>query len=64
MDPSYRSGREIPAVNIGFEDNLMEGAEEDVNMAMFLGRQVELKLYKLAVYEKGGHFDWQMGSTQ
>jgi hypothetical protein len=30
---------------------------------VFPGRQIELKLYKLAVYETGGHFDWHMDST-
>jgi hypothetical protein len=30
---------------------------------MFPGRQVTLKLYKLAIYEASGHFDWHMDST-
>ncbi|KIM79210.1 hypothetical protein PILCRDRAFT_74610, partial [Piloderma croceum F 1598] len=30
---------------------------------MFPDRQIELKLYKLAVYEHGSHFDWHMDST-
>jgi hypothetical protein len=30
---------------------------------MFPRRQIELKLYKLAVYKTGGHFDWHMDST-
>ena len=30
---------------------------------MFPGREVNVKLYKLAIYEPGGHFDWHMDST-
>ena len=63
MDPSYRSGREIPAVDIGFGKDLFRYVKGDVNVGMFPARQVELKLYKLAVYETGGHFDWHRDST-
>ena len=36
-----------------------------VQRAMFSGRKVDAKLYKLAVYEAGGYFasDWHMDST-
>lgn len=30
---------------------------------MFPGREIDVKLDKLAVYEAGGHFDWHMDST-
>ena len=68
LDPSYRSGREIPAEKIGFPDDemletLLETLAKDVREGMFPGRKVEVKLYKLAVYEPGGHFDWHMDST-
>ena len=64
MDPSYRSGREIPAVDIGFDNNtVLRDVTIDVKAGMFPGRRVEVKLYKLAVYEPGGHFDWHMDST-
>jgi hypothetical protein len=64
MDPSYRSGREIPAADIGFDKNTVLGdVREDVKAGMFPGRKVEVKLYKLAIYEPGGHFDWHMDST-
>jgi len=35
----------------------------DIKSGMFPGRKVEVKLYKLAIYEPGGHFDWHMDST-
>jgi hypothetical protein len=30
---------------------------------MFVGKNVTLKLYKLAIYGEGGHFDWHRDST-
>jgi 2OG-Fe(II) oxygenase superfamily len=64
MDPAYRSGREIPAADIGFTNNTVLGdVRIDVKSGMFPGRKVEAKLYKLAIYEPGGHFDWHMDST-
>jgi hypothetical protein len=64
MDLSYRNGREISAVAIGFDNNTVLGdVTEDVKAGMFPGRKVEVKLYKLAVYEPGGHFDWHIDST-
>ncbi|KAG1735486.1 hypothetical protein EDD22DRAFT_787695, partial [Suillus occidentalis] len=30
---------------------------------MFVGKSVTLKLYKLAIYGEGGHFDWHRDST-
>ena len=64
LDPSYRNGREIPAASIGFKTvDVMNDLEEHVNSTIFPGRQITLKLYKLAVYETGGHFDWHMDST-
>jgi hypothetical protein len=64
LDPSYRSGREITAANLAFKtDNFVAGLRKDVKNTMFPRRQIELKLYKLAVYETGGHFDWHKDST-
>lgn len=31
---------------------------------MFPGREVDVKLFKLAVYKDGRHFDWHMDSTR
>jgi predicted 2-oxoglutarate/Fe(II)-dependent dioxygenase YbiX len=65
MDPAYRTGREIPAANIGFDDStakVLQWVRVDVKV-MFPGHKVELKPYKLAIYEPGGHFDWHMDST-
>jgi hypothetical protein len=66
MDPSYRSGQEIPAIKLEFGDTIGEVLAyptDAVKVTMFPGRRIELKLYKLAVYEHGGHFDWHMDST-
>ncbi|KDR71957.1 hypothetical protein GALMADRAFT_102114 [Galerina marginata CBS 339.88] len=63
LDESYRSGREIPAADIGINNEVQEMLLYDVNTFMFPGREVNIKLYKLAVYETGGHFDWHMDST-
>jgi hypothetical protein len=62
LDPSYRNGREIPAADIEF-GNIENQVLFDVQRFMFPGREVKLKLYKLAVYESGGHFDWHMDTT-
>jgi Rps23 Pro-64 3,4-dihydroxylase Tpa1-like proline 4-hydroxylase len=51
-------------VAIGFNNNTVLGdVRVDVKVGMFPGGKVEVKLYKLAVYEPGGHFDWHMDST-
>jgi hypothetical protein len=67
MDETYRRGREIVADKIDFPDSDYDLLESEiakvVNAMLFVPRRVELKLYKLAVYRKGGHFDWHMDST-
>jgi hypothetical protein len=64
LDPSYRSGHEIPAADIGLKaDGLMKSLQKSMNTIMFPRRTIELKLYKLAMYQTGGHFDWHMDST-
>jgi len=63
LDPSYRRGREIPAADIGINDDIQNMLLFDMKTLMFPGREVNMKLYKLAVYETGGHFDWHMDST-
>ena len=64
LDPTYRDGKEIPAQNIALANEYFsEISEDDISAAMFLGKTVNVKLYKLAVYEEGGHFDWHMDST-
>jgi 2OG-Fe(II) oxygenase superfamily len=65
LDPSYRSGREIHGEDIDvkskyyFVKEVLGNAEE----FMFPGREISAKLYKLAIYEAGGHFDWHIDST-
>ena len=66
MDEAYRRGKEIPASKIEFSDQIkrfLANIAKDVSAAMFIRRQVQLKLYKLAIYTEGGHFDWHMDST-
>ena len=63
LDPSYRSGREIHGENIGLTDDIAGQVLYNVKRIMFPGHDVEVKLYKLAIYEVGGHFDWHMDST-
>jgi hypothetical protein len=64
LDPTYRNGKEIPAENIAIANRYFpEVAEDEISATMFLGKSVKVKLYKLAVYEEGGHFDWHMDST-
>ena len=67
LDPTYRNGKEIPAQNIDITEQayryFSRTSEDEISAAMFVGKTVKLKLYKLAVYEEGGHFDWHMDST-
>ena len=65
LDPLYRSGREIHGKEIGlnYTEYFLREALEDTKKIMFPGRKVGAKLYKLAIYEVGGHFDWHMDST-
>ncbi|KAJ7193851.1 hypothetical protein GGX14DRAFT_527738, partial [Mycena pura] len=67
LDPEYRNGREVVAADVEFK--LGEVPEKVINEAiqkdLFPGesRKVSLSLYKLAIYEKGGHFDWHRDTT-
>jgi hypothetical protein len=65
MDESYRKGREIPASDIKFDTCHAPTyqIESIISRAMFLNRRVKVQLYKLAIYQDGGHFDWHMDST-
>jgi len=65
LDPSYRNGKEIPAQNMEIDGtrHFLNASEDDIATTMFVGKTVKLKLYKLAVYQDGGHFDWHMDIT-
>jgi hypothetical protein len=63
LDPEYRYGREIAGDKIKIVGWYEYHLKDDISAMMFLGRSVNLKLHKLAIYEKGGHFDWHMDST-
>jgi hypothetical protein len=65
-DEAYRRGTEIPGANISFDDDdwaLIQDIKRTVSATMFAGRAVTVKLYKLAVYTDGGHFDWHRDTT-
>jgi len=66
LDPTYRNGKEISGQNtdiITSKSHFCGSSAIEISNAMFVGKSVELKFYKLAVYEEGGHFDWHMDST-
>ncbi|KAJ6459702.1 hypothetical protein C8R47DRAFT_1161658 [Mycena vitilis] len=65
LDPEYRNGREIVADNIDLGTFPEDKIIEEVAKTLFPGnsRTVSLSLYKLAMYEKGGHFDWNRDTT-
>ncbi|KAK0436169.1 hypothetical protein EV421DRAFT_1739817 [Armillaria borealis] len=71
-DPTYRNGREVRGENLKWPDSPRDAAAcrrlalELTNVleaTLFVGKQVEILLYKLALYDKGGHFDWHRDST-
>ncbi|KAJ6488463.1 hypothetical protein C8R47DRAFT_1125563 [Mycena vitilis] len=65
LDPTYRNGREIVAADIELGNFSEKSISTKIRRALFPGesRKVSLKLYKLAIYEKGGHFDWHRDTT-
>ncbi|KAG2055002.1 hypothetical protein BDR06DRAFT_353091 [Suillus hirtellus] len=72
LDPTYRNGTELKADELAFslqgdkesQYELFVGkVEDELQTSMFVGRNVFIKLYKLAIYGEGGHFDWHRDST-
>ncbi|KAF9025833.1 hypothetical protein BDZ89DRAFT_1068081, partial [Hymenopellis radicata] len=67
LDLDYRNGYEIEAKDLATDD--LQCLDEEItpvlNQTLFVGRnrKAEVKLYKLAVYKEGGHFDWHRDST-
>ena len=65
MDLEYRNGREVAAADIVIGSAAQPGAKEGfykliethISESLFVDKPVKAKLYKLAVYEKEGHFD-------
>ncbi|KAK0465932.1 uncharacterized protein EV420DRAFT_1508864 [Desarmillaria tabescens] len=66
-DTNYRNGREIPADAVkfreGYEEKLSSKIKRVLCSTLFIGKTVKLVFYKLALYEKGGHFNWHRDST-
>ncbi|KAG2073387.1 hypothetical protein BDR04DRAFT_956340, partial [Suillus decipiens] len=74
MDPTYRHGTELKADELAFgvkEDRDLRSdlkhfkshVQNELRTSMFVGKNVTVKLYKLAIYGEGGHFDWHRDST-
>jgi len=63
MDPSYRRGTELKAGDVSFSSSFTKYLEDELAPVMFIGKKLKITLYKLAVYEEGGHFDWHRDST-
>jgi hypothetical protein len=74
MDPTYRRGTELKASDLSFLNSkkdakedlgkcIIERIQKDLAPAMFIGKKLQIKLYKLAIYGEGGHFDWHRDST-
>ncbi|KAJ7193826.1 hypothetical protein GGX14DRAFT_405192 [Mycena pura] len=65
LDPEYRNGREVVAADVELGSFPENDINEAIQKALFPGesRKVSLSLYKLAIYEKGGHFDWHRDTT-
>jgi hypothetical protein len=72
MDPAYRRGTELKADELAFSSQgdrdteykmFVRHIQRELRTSMFVGKHVALKLYKLAIYEEGGHFDWHRDST-
>ncbi|SJL15531.1 uncharacterized protein ARMOST_19031 [Armillaria ostoyae] len=70
-DPTYRNGYEVNADDIkcppGYQyqsfDRIRSGLKDTLRATLFVGKEVEVRLYKLALYDEGGHFDWHRDST-
>ncbi|KAG1876414.1 hypothetical protein DFJ58DRAFT_740692 [Suillus subalutaceus] len=72
MDPTYRRGTELKADELAFSlqgdetsqyELFVDYIQDELRTSMFVGKSVTLKLYKLAIYGEGGHFDWHRDST-
>jgi hypothetical protein len=67
MDETYRRGREVKAADIEFSHNheyLRRDIEDLIRSTLFFpSRSLKIKLYKLAIYREGGHFDWHRDTT-
>ena len=65
MDETYRRGREISGADVTFPgyNMFLSEIQSVVSAALFVPRNVTVKLYKLAIYREGGHFDWHRDTT-
>ncbi|PBK96266.1 hypothetical protein ARMGADRAFT_895719, partial [Armillaria gallica] len=71
-DPTYRNGREVRGEDFKWSDSPHDAAachrlalelKNVLETTLFVGKEVDIRLYKLALYDKDGHFDWHRDST-
>ncbi|SJL15597.1 uncharacterized protein ARMOST_19099 [Armillaria ostoyae] len=63
-DPTYRNGREVRGEDLKWSHRRLALELKNVlEKTLFVGKQVEIRLYKLSLYDKGGYFDWHRDST-
>ncbi|KAK0244886.1 hypothetical protein EDD85DRAFT_898752 [Armillaria nabsnona] len=70
-DPTYRNGHEVNADDIkcppGYQyqsfDRIRSDLKDTLGVTLFVGKEIDVRLYKLALYDEGGHFDWHRDST-
>ncbi|OAX33690.1 hypothetical protein K503DRAFT_504095 [Rhizopogon vinicolor AM-OR11-026] len=67
IDPSYRNGTELKANELTFDEEehryIVSFMRGTLTSTMFVGKRLQVKLYKLAIYGEGGHFNWHRDST-
>ncbi|OAX33687.1 hypothetical protein K503DRAFT_504045 [Rhizopogon vinicolor AM-OR11-026] len=67
IDPSYRNGTELKArelkLSAAEHQRVLDHIYQNLTSAMFVGKDLKIKLYKLVIYEAGGHFNWHRDST-
>ncbi|KIM43846.1 hypothetical protein M413DRAFT_26137 [Hebeloma cylindrosporum] len=71
MDLEYRDGRKVVGADIVLggapkseaQKGLYELIENHISGSLFVDKCVKIKLHKLAVYGKEGHFDWHRDTT-
>ncbi|OAX33691.1 hypothetical protein K503DRAFT_804176 [Rhizopogon vinicolor AM-OR11-026] len=73
VDPSYGNGAELRVEDLSFPglsttfsnpyESVIGSIECNLAYVMFVGKKLQIKLHKLAIYEEGAHIDWHRDST-
>ncbi|KAG7439048.1 uncharacterized protein BT62DRAFT_1025728, partial [Guyanagaster necrorhizus] len=71
LDPAYRDGQEIDAEeskysfsDTGSFDDIVYPLKIALGSTLFIGKEVDVRPYKVALYDKGGHSDWYYDSRR